>query len=166
MSLNPYRVPDSGRDLLKIWQNPPENVVQYQVGEKYRLPLWELVYHDCCVSYWYWGDYNNKIPSLWRKRDLFNALYATPPMFLFDGNTWSEQRERFVESYKCGGMLSEATGYSEMLNHRILTKDRSVQRTDFANGISVVANFGERPFKLADGTIVNALSHVVVGRLK
>ena len=166
MSLNPYRVPDSGRDLLKIWQNPPENVVQYQVGEKYRLPLWELVYHDCCVSYWYWGDYNNKIPSLWRKRDLFNALYATPPMFLFDGNTWSEQRERFVESYKCGGMLSEATGYSEMLNHRILTKDRSVQRTDFANGISVVANFGEQPFKLADGTIVNALSHVVVRRFK
>ena len=162
MSLNPYRVPDSGRNLLKVWTNAPADVVKYQVGEQYRLPLWELVYHDCCVAYWYWGDYSNKIPSVWRKRDLFNALYATPPMFLFDGNAWSELRDRFVESYKYGGALAAATGYSEMLDHRILSADRRVQQTVFANGISVVVNFSERPFSMADGMIVPSLSHVVI----
>lgn len=162
MSLNPYRVPDSGRDLLKVWTVPPADVEKYQVGEKYRLPLWELVYHDCCVAYWYWGDYSNKIPSLWRKRDLFNALYATPPMFLFDGRDWDRLKDRFVQSYKCGGTLAGATGYSEMLNHLCLTADRSVQRTDFANGISVVVNFGSSPFVMEGGKTVMPLSHTVI----
>lgn len=162
MSLVHYRVPDSGRNQLQVWTNAPSNVVKFQIGEKYRLPLWELVYHDCCVAYWYWGDYNNKIPSTWRKRDLFNALYGTPPMFLFDGKAWGELRDRFVESYKCGGALAAATGYSEMLDHRILSADRSVQQTVFANGISVVVNFGEQPFSMADGTVVQSVSHVVV----
>ena len=50
----------------------PERVRKFQVGWQYRLPLWELVYHDCVVAQWYWGDYNNKLPAIWDLRDLFN----------------------------------------------------------------------------------------------
>ncbi|MFQ6043949.1 MAG: glycoside hydrolase, partial [Candidatus Poribacteria bacterium] len=46
LSLGPYRVPDAGRDMLKIWDEVPERVSKFQMGHKYRLPLWELVYHD------------------------------------------------------------------------------------------------------------------------
>ena len=84
LSLGPYRVPDSGRDMQRIWTEVPEAVAKFQLGHRYRLPLWELVFHDCVVSQWYWGDYNNKLPALWDKRDLFNALYGTPPMFMFN----------------------------------------------------------------------------------
>ena len=84
MSVAPYRVPDSGRNIAKIWDEVPDKVAKYQVGERYRLPLWELVYHDCVCAHWYWGDYNNKLPKLWRKRDLFNALYGTVGMFMFN----------------------------------------------------------------------------------
>ncbi len=72
LSLGPYRVPDAGRDMSKIWDEVPQRVAKFQLGHKYRLPLWELVYHDCVVAQWYWGDYNNKLPALWDKRDLFN----------------------------------------------------------------------------------------------
>ena len=99
MSLGNFRVPESGRYLDEIWgceelndnscpagqERPvPESVINFQLGHDYRLPLFELVYHGCLVSYWYWGDYNNKIPSLWVKRDMFNALYGVPPMYLFN----------------------------------------------------------------------------------
>jgi hypothetical protein len=77
LSLGPYRVPDAGRDMQRIWPEAPERVVRFQLGHGYRLPLWELVYHDCVVAQWYWGDYNNKLPALWDKRDLFNVLYGT-----------------------------------------------------------------------------------------
>ncbi|UCD58249.1 MAG: hypothetical protein JSV16_03815, partial [Candidatus Hydrogenedentota bacterium] len=56
LSLGPYRVPDAGRNMGKIWDEVPERVAKFQVGHKYRLPLWELVYHDCVVAQWYWGD--------------------------------------------------------------------------------------------------------------
>ena len=84
LSLGPYRVPDAGRDMQRILEDVPERLAKFQTGPYYRLPLWELVYHDCVVSQWYWGDYNNKLPKLWDRRDLFNALYGTPPMFMFN----------------------------------------------------------------------------------
>jgi hypothetical protein len=69
MSLGPYRVPDAGRRIQDIVDDVPDLVARFQTGHGYRLPLWELVYSDCVVSHWYWGDYNNKLPALWDRRD-------------------------------------------------------------------------------------------------
>ena len=163
LSVGPYRVPDSGRDLLRIWDDVPEPLAKYQVGAAYRLPLWELVYHDCVVAQWYWGDYNNKLPKVWRKRDLFNALYGTPPMYLFDAKQWNEKKAQFAASYQVTTPVARATGYSEMTDHRILTPDRSVQQTAFANGVTVTANFGDQAYRMADGTDIPALDVRVTG---
>ena len=152
LSLGPYRVPDSGRDMQRIWDEVPQNVAKFQLGHQYRLPLWELVYHDCVVAQWYWGDYNNKLPALWDKRDLFNALYGTPPMFMFSREFWEKNRDRFVQSYRNTCPVARATGYSEMTDHRFLTADRAVQQTTFANGVTVTVNFGDASYKLPDGT--------------
>lgn len=135
----------------------------FQVGHRYRLPLWELVYHDAVVAHWYWGDYNNKLPATWDKRDLFNALYGTAPMFMFDRAYWRANQERFVRSYRQTAPIARATGYAEMTDHRFLTADRSVQQTVFANGVTVTANFGETPFPLPDGTLVPAMDAVACG---
>jgi hypothetical protein len=151
LSLGPYRVPDAGRDMQRIWDDPPERVAKFQLGQAYRLPLWELVYHDCVVAQWYWGDYNNKLPSLWDKRDLFNVLYGTPPMFMFDKKLWETQKARFVQSYTNTCPYVRSAGYSEMTEHRVLTADRNVQQTVFANGVTITVNFGTTPFRLASG---------------
>jgi Glycosyl hydrolases related to GH101 family, GH129 len=157
MSLGPYRVPDAGRDMARIWTNAPERVVKFQLGHQYRLPLWELVYHECVVAQWYWGDYNNKLPMLWDKRDLFNVLYATPPMFMFNRALWQENQSRFVQSYRNTCPLVRRVGYSEMTDHRFLAPDRSVQQTAFANGATVTVNFGPTAFRLPDGTLLEPM---------
>jgi hypothetical protein len=165
LSLGPYRVPDSGRRMSVIWTNVPEAVAKFQLGHKYRLPLWELVYHDCVVAQWYWGDYNNKLPALWDKRDLFNVLYGTPPMFMFDRKLWEQNRERFVQSYKNTCPHGRESAYSEMTDHSFLTPDRSVQRTCFANGQTVTVNFGNAPCPLEDGTLLDPMGfRVTPGR--
>jgi len=163
LSLGPYRVPDSGRQMQRIWQEVPERVAKYQLGHNYRLPLWELVYHDCVVAQWYWGDYNNKLPALWDKRDLFNILYGTPPMFMFSREFWEQNKDRFVRSYKDTCTVARAVGYSEMVDHSFLTDDRNVQQTRFANGVTVTVNFGETPFTLPDGAVVAPMSRRVTG---
>ena len=161
MSLGPYRVPDAGRDMARIWTNAPERVVKFQLGHQYRLPLWELVYHECVVAQWYWGDYNNKLPMLWDKRDLFNILYATPPMFMFDRALWQKNQARFEQSYRNICPLVRSVGYSEMTDHRFLTPDRNVQQTTFANGVKVAVNFGQTPFQLPDGTVLGPMGFLV-----
>jgi hypothetical protein len=153
LSLGPYRVPDAGRDIQRIWTETPERVAKFQMGHTYRLPLWELVYHDCVVAQWYWGDYNNKLPALWDKRDLFNVLYGTPPMFMLNRNAWEKNKARFVHSYQTTCPTARAVGYSEMTDHRFLTLDRSVQQTGFADGTIVTVNFGTTPFHLKEKSI-------------
>jgi hypothetical protein len=163
LSLGPYRVPDSGRNMMQIWNEVPEKVAKFQTGSFYRLPLWELVYHDCVVSQWYWGDYNNKLPKLWDRRDLWNALYGTPPMFMFDRKIWNENKERFVKSYQTATVVARATGYSEMLSHEWLTSDHTVQQTRFANGVVVTVNFGDTPYSLTGGTTLAPLAQHIEG---
>jgi len=163
LSLGPYRVPDAGRNMRKIWTEVPQRVAKFQLGHDYRLPLWELVYHDCVVAQWYWGDYNNKLPSLWDKRDLFNILYGTPPMFMFTRQYWEQHRDRFVESYRKVCSVARAVGYAEMTDHKFLTPDRNVQQTRFANGVVVTVNFGDDPFDLPDGTTVRSMDYHVAG---
>ncbi len=161
MSLVPYRLPDNQNKDLS-WPLPvPANIVQFQLNAMYRLPLWELVYHDCVVSTWWWGDYNNRIPALWDRSDLFNMLYGSMPMFRFTRAFWEENKEHFVRSYKhvCG--VSHAVGYSEMTDHRALSKDWQVQQTEFANGVTVTVNFGSSPFTLSSGQTVVAGGFVV-----
>jgi hypothetical protein len=154
LSLGPYRVPDAGRNLQRVWNDPPERVAKFQLGQAYRLPLWELVYHDCVVAQWYWGDYSNKLPGLWDKRDLFNVLYGVPPMFMFDQKLWEAQKTRFVQSYTNTCPYVRAAGYAEMTDHRFLTPDRNVQQTVFANGVTITVNFGVTPFRLASGEML------------
>ncbi len=163
LSLGPYRVPDAGRDMIKVWHEVPERVAKFQVGHKYRLPLWELVYHDCVVAQWYWGDYNNKLPALWDKRDLFNILYGTPPMFMFNRQIWGENKTRFAQSYKDVCPAVRAVGYAEMTDHRFLTPDRDVQQTQFANGFTITVNFGTTPYRMPDGTTLKPMGYHVSG---
>ncbi|TWT80047.1 Carbohydrate binding domain protein [Planctomycetes bacterium CA13] len=161
LSLGPYRVPDSGRNMQNIVTEVPPRVAKFQTGHFYRLPLWELVYHDCVVAQWYWGDYNNKLPSLWTRRDLWNALYGTPPMFMFNAKLLDQKIDRFVESYHTAATVARSAGYSEMLSHEWLTEDHAVQQTRFANGETVTVNFGDTAFTMDDGTLLEPLSHVV-----
>ena len=136
-------------------------VVTYHLGEKYRVPLFELVYHDCCCAHWYWYDYSNRPIYLWEKRDLFNVLYGTAPMYIFDHRLWRERKEMFVKSYRTVCPVARRTGYSRMTDHRALTSDRSVQRSTFADGTVVTVNFGTSPFRLEDGTSLAPMSSVV-----
>ncbi len=163
LSLGNYRVPDAGRHMERVLDTVPEAVAKYQVGEAYRLPLWELVYHDCVVAHWYWGDYNNKLPAIWRKRDLFNALYGTPPMYMLSLRQWGELKERVVESYRVAAPVARATGYAAMTDHRFLTPDRRVQQTVFANGVTVTVNFSERPYAAPGGVTIPPLDRHVTG---
>ncbi|MDO5582307.1 MAG: glycoside hydrolase, partial [Planctomycetia bacterium] len=55
---NHYRV-GNGRNMWEVWDDVPDNI-RIGSSEDLRVPFWELVFHDCIVSYWYWCDYNNK----------------------------------------------------------------------------------------------------------
>jgi hypothetical protein len=162
LSLGPYRLPDSGYTMIE-YKRPTPEFLKYQVGHYYRAPLWELVYHDCAVSQWYWGDSSGKAPEVWDRRDLLNLLYGTPPLFMLNPEVWETHKGRFAQSYKAVCPTVRQIGYDEMLSHEFLTADHTLQRTVWSSGASIAANFADSPQTLPDGRTVPAMSAVVLG---
>jgi len=130
---------------------------KWGIGHEHRAPLWELVFHDCLVTTWYWGDANDWLlqaaPELTAKKDAFNVLYGTMPLLWAGhaGNSWTTARGVFLRTCRNVCPLQQAVAASEMLSHEFLTADRAVQRTRFANGIEVVVNFGDAPREIEVG---------------
>jgi hypothetical protein len=130
MSLGPYRLPDSGYDLGSP-RTPQPDFLRFQIGSQYRIPLFELVYHDCVMDSWYWGDAANRLVEYLPERDLLNALYGTMPLWILDPQRWAEQKKALVASYKNATAVSRQTAYSELLEHRFLSEDRNLQYSRF-----------------------------------
>ncbi len=146
MSLGPFRLPDSGTFMME-YRTPTPEFLKFQVGYEYRIPLWELVYHDCTVAQWYWGDATNKAPEVWDQRDLLNILYGTPPLLMFDKDRWQRDKGRMLQTYQNVCNWVRKIGYDEMVSHQDLTPDHSVQKTTWSSGRSVIVNFGDTPYK-------------------
>lgn len=150
---NDYRV-DGGRWMWKIYDGEPPDEIRRGTDERTRMPIFEMVYHGCCVSYWDWCDYNFKFPKIWWKRDLFNALCGTPPLYFFNEETWKRFRGQLKGSHAVTTPIARATYSTPMKAYRILTPDRSVQRVEFENGVASTVNFGNRPFTMRDGFVL------------
>lgn len=127
------------------------NYEKWGIGHEWRAPLWELVFHDCVVSTWYWGDASDWLlqaaPEVTPKKDAFNILYGTIPLLWANREgSWHAAREVFLRTYRNTCKLHEVLAGTEMLSHEFLTPDHTVQRTRFSDGTQVVVNFGEKPY--------------------
>ncbi|MBI5835441.1 MAG: hypothetical protein HZB16_24325 [Armatimonadetes bacterium] len=121
-----------------------------------RVPLWELVFHDCSVSYWYWGDSTdylwNEDPTITDRKDALNVLYGTPPMYWaarsgFDGSK-PEQRRRLLQSRDRTCLWHRVVYDRELVDHAALSTDRLVQRSTFAGGYEAIVNLAPEPRKV------------------
>lgn len=157
MSPISYRMEDAGRRMATVlWGNDvPESIDKFMLNPKYRAPLWELAFHDCVVSYWYWGDSAVSCPERIRWRDLFCRLYGLPEMYSFSVDNWETLKERIANSYHDTHDVAKRAGYEEMRSFAYLTKDCMVQQTEFET-LKVTANFGEQPYTCQDGCVIPA----------
>ena len=146
-----------GKALPEKREDIGQSYLDYGLGHRVRVPLWELVFGDCVVCTWYWGDSTghlyNVAPELAAKKDAFNILYATVPLYWNDrpfGLNWSKPElcARLLESYRNTCKLHEVIGFEEMVDFAYVTPDKDVQRTRFADGTVVTVNFGDKPFTL------------------
>lgn len=157
MSLFPYRINpmNCGRLKANLYSDPETacELDQFMLNPQWRVPLWELVYHECSVNYWYWGDSSNCVPDRLEARDRWNALYSTPPLYSFKVKDWERLKPQILASYARTKKLLRRTAAQEMTHFRYLTPDRTVQQTEFADGTTVTVNFSGKAFLTETGTL-------------
>jgi len=126
------------------------------IGHKWRAPLWELVFHDCIVSTWYWGDASDYLltaaPEITPKKAAFNVLYGTIPlMWANRDGAWVNDRPIFLRTYRNTCKMHEAVALAQLVDHRFVTPDHDVQSTLFSDGTRTTVNFGDSPYRATMG---------------
>jgi hypothetical protein len=134
---------------------------KYSINEYTRVPLYELVYHDAVVTSWRWEDANHHTPEIWWKKDLFNMLYGTAPLWNLDRERWDEYRNTFIESYKNVCPWLEQIATDELVSHRFLTDDHQVQESTFSSGKKIVVNFGNKEYSF-QGNVVESKNFLLL----
>jgi hypothetical protein len=134
-------VADAGYD----WSTPepPEPTMDsLSMTASIRVPLLPLATHDAFAPTWYTGDGQSKVPLRWDDKDAWNALYATMPLIMPVGRRMMDSlRVRYLRSANLLGDLHSRCGFEAMTDFAVISADRLVQRTTFANGWTVSANF-------------------------
>jgi hypothetical protein len=137
-----------------------KNYHKWAIDEKIRIPLYQLVYHDAVVSTWRWDDANHHMPELWWKKDLYNVLYGTAPIWSIDKDRWEAYKNSFLASYKNIAPWLQSIAYDDLVSHRFVSEDRKVQESVFSSGKKVWVNFGDLEYK-KDGKIIPARGYVI-----
>ena len=153
-----FRQEDAGRRMTSEFygDDVPKQITEGMLHAACRVPLWELMYHDCAVCYWYWGDSANCCPELLPVRDLFSALWGYPPLYSMTATQWERLKDRIAASYRRAAMTARQVAFLPMTGFMWLTEDRMVQRTVFDGKITVTANFSAQPYVLENGDILPA----------
>ncbi len=128
---------------------------------RYRLPLYQAVFHDAIVSSHHWNYDNLKFSDVQTTRSLLSQLYNTAPMFHLSRATLAARLPAIKRADASFRPLHQALWDKALTDFRWLDRDGWVQQTTFSDGSTLTANFSEQPFagvaahslraKLADG---------------
>lgn len=159
-----WRAPDAGRRMTTLYRGAevPDVITHRMLNPARRVPLWPLVWHDCAVNYWYWGDSSNACPEWMGHRDLFNILYGEPPLYSLAKADWATLKGAIAASYRAVSPAVRAVAGARMTGFAALTGDRQVQQTAFDDGTTVTVNFSDQEYA-ADGLVLSPRGHHIAG---
>ncbi|MDB5323118.1 MAG: hypothetical protein JWN40_4749 [Phycisphaerales bacterium] len=120
---------------------------------RFRLPLYQTVFHDSVVTTHQWGSGSLKFQDDDHARELLELLYDVPPLYHLNLAAWEKQKESIKRHYAFFSPLHRESGRLPMTDFRWLTDDRRVQLTQCGDTLERVANFGDEPFDYQGTTI-------------
>jgi Glycosyl hydrolases related to GH101 family, GH129 len=133
-----------------------DEYININLNERVRAPLWDLVFHDSVVSTWRWNFTPDRYsdPKWWNKHDLMQMIGGDVPIFMVNRKHLDANGDRIAQTYKDVSEWNARIGWDELVDHRALTPDRSVQESRFSSGWAIAVNFSsDRPYKGKEGTI-------------
>ncbi len=120
---------------------------------KYRLPLFETVFHDSVVATHHWSWPSLKTTDQAKTVELLELLYQVPPLYHLNVAEFQKRKAHIKRHYDFFSPLHRETALLPMTSFQWLTPDGTVQRTTFGGNVEVTANFGDTDFSQGDVTV-------------
>jgi hypothetical protein len=144
--LGAYYPPDEPAIVFKQVPMKDEHRRIY-ADPKFRLPLYQTVFHDSVVATHEWGYGTLKFEDPGRTRELLELLYNVPPLYHLNQAEWGKRKREITAHLAFFAPLHKEAGLLPMTGFEWLTEDRTVQRTTFGESLEFTANFGDAAYR-------------------
>ena len=131
----------------------PEKYKALYFDPRYRLPLFEIAFHDSVIAASHWTVSTLKFSNVRRIRELLELLYGVPPLYHLNREEIEQRLPEIVPHYAVFTKLHREIGLLPMTDFSRLNKERTVQRTVFGGSVEVTANFSGLPFRSGDSAV-------------
>ena len=123
------------------------NYLYHYYDPRFRLPLYQIVFHDSVVTTHHWGSGSLKFENAIETLALLELLYNVPPLYHLNMAEFSKHKTWIKRHYAFFSPLHRQIGGQAMTDFEWLSEDKQVQRTEFGNTVELFANFGTNPFE-------------------
>lgn len=120
---------------------------------RFRLPLFETVFHDSVVATHHWSEGSLKTKDQTGTVELLELLYNVPPLYHLNLAEFQKRKAQLKRHYDFFSPLHRATATMPMTDFKWLTGDHTVQQTVFGGEIEMTANFGPANYRQGDLTV-------------
>lgn len=139
--------PDYAPKVLFQAYNAPDEFIRASYNPRYRLPLYETVFHDSVITTDRWELNELKIPAIRKIKSLLQNLYNVPPIWVLDQKALEKNKKYFVDYYSFFSPLHQMAGIEALTTFDWLTDDHLVQQTQFGNRLILTANFSDKSYE-------------------
>jgi hypothetical protein len=123
------------------------------VEPRFRLPLFQTVFHDSVVATHHWLFGSLKARDCAGAIELLELLYQVPPLYHLNLAEFQKRKGQIKRHYDFFSPLHRESALLPLTDFRWLTPDGTVQRTTFGDRIEVTANFGPTEIRCADAVL-------------
>ena len=125
----------------------------FHFDPRFRLPLFEAVFHDSVVATHHWGSGSFKYRDETQTTQLLEVLYGVPPLWHLDIAELDRRGKEMKRYYGFFSPLLRQTATLPLTSFEWLTPDRLVQKTTFGDRIEVIANLRPTEFRQPDRSV-------------
>ena len=123
------------------------NYLYHYYDPRFRLPLYQIVFHDSVITTHHWGSGSLKFKNAIGTLALLELLYNVPPLYHLNIEEFSKHKAWIKRHYAFFSPLHRQIGGQAMTDFQWLSKDKLVQRTEFGDTVEILANFGADTFE-------------------
>ena len=139
------------------------NYLYHYYDPRFRLPLYQIVFHDSVITTHHWGSGSLKFKNAIGTLALLEQLYNVPPLYHLNIEEFSKHKAWITRHYAFFSPLHRQIGGQAMTDFEWLSEDKLVQRTEFGNTVEIFANFGTDTFEY-EGLVIPGRSAVAKRR--
>lgn len=126
---------------------PPDYIVKSNYNMKYRIPLFETVFHDAMITTERWDLTPVKLKGLERERELLRLLYNQPALWAIDSKELKMYGKRMLRGHQIFSRLHKALSLEPVSKFEWLSEDKLVQKMTYSDAVSLTANFSKKTFQ-------------------